>query len=96
MQNNKKKVVNFTHFNQKKNTHISACTKSSTDTPQNQSPTPQKATKNQTQPHIDTPTKIESIFVNLWMWIGAWKSTRMSLSVCGGDQNVWVDRNNSL
>ena len=58
MQNNNKKwLILHILTKKKKNPHqclhkIKHTTKSITDTPQ-------KATKNQTQPHIDTPTKIE-------------------------------------
>ena len=44
-----------------------------------------------TPTHEHTNKDRESIFVNLWLWVGAWKLTRMSLGACGGDRNVWVD-----
>ena len=55
--------------------------KSTTNTPQ----------KSNTPTHEHTNRDKESIFVNLWLWVGAWKSTRTSLGTFGGDQNVWVD-----
>jgi len=56
-----------------------------------------KSTKNQTHPHSDSPTEVESsIVASLWLWVHAWKSTGTSLDACGGDRSFWVDWNESL